>query len=71
MVAFGNGVGPWSDGGETPSVRVVASVVAILVGVVPACGPRVATEHLPTARETLAGVAKRLGRSKDPGENNT
>ncbi len=41
-------------------------IVALWLGVVPACGPRVATEDLPTARDTLAGVSKRLGRSMDP-----
>ena len=42
-------------------------VLSWLAGV-PACGPRVATDDLPTARETMVGVGKRLGRAKSPGE---
>jgi acid phosphatase type 7 len=45
------------------------SVVVLGLGLLPACGgPHVATEDLPTARETLTSVGKRLGRSKSPGE---
>ena len=33
----------------------------------PACGPRVEVEDLPPARETLAAVGRRLGRSSRPG----
>ncbi len=45
------------------------TVVAALLGLlVPACGPRVATEDLPTARETMLDVGRRLGRIKSPGE---
>jgi Purple acid Phosphatase, N-terminal domain/Calcineurin-like phosphoesterase len=43
-------------------------VVAACLGSVPACGPRVAIEDLPTARETIARVGKRLGQAKAPGE---
>jgi hypothetical protein len=43
-------------------------VVAVWLGVIPACGPRVSTEALPSARETIAEVGKRLGRAKSPGE---
>ena len=43
-------------------------VVVAWLGLIPACGPRAATEGLPTPRETIAGVGKRLGRSKSPGE---
>ena len=44
-------------------------VVVFGLSLLPACGgPCVATEDLPTARETIIGVGKRLGRSKSPGE---
>ena len=43
-------------------------IVAVWVGIIPACGPRATTEDLPTARATLASVGKRLGRSKNPVE---
>ncbi len=42
--------------------------VVILVGLVPACSPRAADEDLPPARETIAAVGKRLGRSVPPGD---
>ena len=44
------------------------SVVAVLLGGMPSCVPRVATEDLPSARSTIIEVGKRLGRSRSPGE---
>ncbi len=44
------------------------AIVAVLLGLVSGCGRPLATENLPTARETLASVGKRLGQSRNPVE---
>jgi len=41
-------------------------VGVILASIVTGCGPRVESEDLPTARDTIAAIGKRLGRSSDP-----
>jgi acid phosphatase type 7 len=50
------------------SVPLVWAIVALLLGLIPGCGPGIATEALPPTRETMLAVGKRLGRTKSPGE---
>ena len=49
-------------------MRANGRVVAALLAMLPACGSPVAPENLPPARQTMLEIARRLGRTRSPGD---